>query len=45
VLFRVKGSIVGKYVTIAISQAEDKNYIKSKIENQLVVPDSNIIKN
>ena len=43
VLFRIKGSIAGKDVTIAISPAEDKNYITPKIANQLVIPESNII--
>ena len=43
VLFRIKGSIAGKDVTIAISPAENKNYIKPKIANQLVFSKSNII--
>lgn len=30
-------------VFIAISPVEDKNYIKPKIANQLVIPESNII--
>lgn len=43
VLFRNKGSIAEKDVTIAISPTKDKNYINPKIENQLVIP-KNIIK-
>jgi len=35
---------VGKYVTIATSSVEDKNYIKPQITNQLVILESNIIK-
>jgi len=42
-LFRIKGSIAVKYITITISPAKDKNYIKPKIANQLVIPESNII--
>ena len=42
-LLKVKGSIAGKDVTIAISPAEEKNYINPKIANQLVIPESNII--
>lgn len=30
VLFRIKGSIAGKYATIAISHAEDKNMERMK---------------
>ena len=37
VLFKIKGSIVGKDVTIAISLSEDKNYVTPKISNQLVI--------
>jgi len=43
ILFKIKGTIAGKDVTIAISPTEDKNYITPKITNQLVVPESNII--
>ena len=35
VLFKFKGTLVGKDVTIAISPTEDKNDVNPKIANQL----------
>lgn len=43
VLFIIKVSIAGKDVSIAISLAEDKIFIKLKIATQLVILESNII--
>ena len=42
VLFKIKGTLARKDVTIAISPVEDKNYINPKIANQLVILESNI---
>lgn len=43
-LFRIKRTLAGKHVIISISPAENKNYINSKLTNQLVNPEANIIK-
>lgn len=44
VLFKFKGILARKDVTIAISLAKDKNYINPKIANQLVISELNIVK-
>ena len=43
VLFKFKGILVGKNITISISPAEGTNYIAPKLVNQLMIPESNII--
>jgi hypothetical protein len=43
VLFRIKGTLVGKDIIISISPTQDKNYVSTKCANQLVIPESNII--
>ena len=42
VLFRIKGTIVRKDITISITPAERNNYIITKFANHLVIPESNI---
>ena len=42
VLFRLKGTIRGKDVTIFIAPAENNNYIYAEFANKLMIPESNI---
>ena len=42
-LFKIKGTLAGKYVTISSSPSEDKNDINPKIANHLVIAELNII--
>ena len=44
VLFKIKGTLAGKYITISISPTKEKNYINPDLANQLVIPESNVIK-
>jgi len=43
VVFKIKGTLAGKYVIIFIFSAENKNYINRKLANQLVILESNIM--
>ena len=42
ILFRIKGTLVGKDTTISIAPAESNNYISIEFANYLVIPKSNI---
>ena len=42
ILFIIKGTLVGKDITISIAPAESNNYISTKFANHLVIPESNI---
>ena len=42
ILFRIKGTLAGKDITIYIAHAESNNYISIKFANHLVIPESNI---
>ena len=42
ILFRIKGTLAGKDITISIAPAESNNYISTEFANHLVIPESNI---
>ena len=42
ILFRIKGTLAGKEITIFIAHVECKNYISTEFTNHLVIPESNI---
>ena len=42
ILFRIKGTLAGKDITISIALAERNNYISIKFANHLVILESNI---
>ena len=42
ILFRIKGKLAGKYITISIAPAESNNYISTEFTNHLVIRESNI---
>ena len=42
ILFRIKGTLAGKDITISIALAEINNYISTEFSNHLVIPESNI---
>ena len=42
ILFRIKGTLAGKDITISIAPAESNNYISTEFANNLVIPESNI---
>ena len=42
ILFRIKGTLAGKDITISIAPAERNNYISTEFANHLVIPESNI---
>ena len=42
ILFIIKGTLVGKDITISIPPAERSNYISTEFANHLVIPESNI---
>ena len=42
ILFRIKGTFVGKDITIFIAPAKRNNYISTEFANHLVIPESNI---
>ena len=42
VLFQIKGTIRGKYITISIAPDERNNYISDEFANELVIPRTNI---
>ena len=42
ILFKIKRTLVGKYITISIALAERNNYISTEFANHLVIPESNI---
>ena len=42
ILFKIKGTLAGKDITISIAPAESNNYISTKFTNHLVIPESNI---
>jgi hypothetical protein len=44
-LFTLKGSIQGKEVNIVINVNHKENYINIDLENQLLIPEPNIIEN
>ena len=41
-LFEIKGTIIGKAITISIAPNERNNYISDEFANELVILDSNI---
>ena len=41
-LFRIKGTLAGKDITISIAPAERNNYISIELANHLVILESNI---
>ena len=41
-LFRIKGKLAGKDITISIEPVESNNYISTEFANNLVIPESNI---
>ena len=42
ILFRIKGTLAGKDITISIALAENNNYISTEFANHLVISESNI---
>ena len=42
ILFRIKGALGGKDITISIAPAKSNNYISTKFAHHLVIPESNI---
>ena len=42
ILFRIKGTLARKDITISIAPAERNNYISIEFANHLVIPESNI---
>ena len=42
ILFRIKGTLAGKDITIYIAPIESDNYIITKFANDVVIPESNI---
>ena len=44
ILFRIKGTLARKDITISIAPAERNNYISTEFTNYLVIPKSNIRK-
>ena len=42
ILFRIKGTLAGKDITISIAPAKSNNYISTKFANHLVILESNI---
>ena len=42
ILFKIKGTLSGKDITISIAPAESNNYISTIFANHLVIHDSNI---
>ena len=42
ILFRIKGTLAGKDITISIAPAESNNYIGTEFANHLVILESNI---
>ena len=42
ILFRIKGTLVGKDITISIAPTKSNNYISTEFVNHLVIPESNI---
>ena len=42
ILFRIKGTLAGKDITISIAPAERNNYINTEFANLLVIHESNI---
>ena len=42
ILFRIKGTLSGKDITISIAPGERNNYISTEFANHLVIPKSNI---
>ena len=41
-LFKIKGTIRGKDITISIAPDERNNYISDEFANELAIPESNI---
>ena len=42
IMFRIKGTLAGKAITISIAPVESNNYISIEFANHLVIPKSNI---
>ena len=42
ILFRIKGTLARKDITISIAPVESNNYISTEFANLLLIPESNI---
>ena len=42
ILFRIKGTLAGKDITISIAPAERNNHISTEFANHVVISESNI---